>query len=329
MKPVQVTSALWDSRSIPMDLESLRFLYLRRVIGTALQAVGVEAADRFARMVGRGVYSLHGLGRVTAEARVRGWLGSTANEEAANGIIRSMYEHTARFWIESLYLSRLLRASSWRGFVQVHEAKRWETIANSPRGCLIATAYFGNPGVLAWALGQIFRPLYVIADRFGEGSIGAWQRDLYRADWVEPLDRRYAAAQLPMLLERGEAVMIVAEAERESGRACETAFLGRRVRAYPTLARLAHAFDAPIVAAVCSRKCVAFRFDIEMGGAVEYGEDDDGVMGEVLARIERMIAKRPEQYLWSTPTLGGRRGQASNETSLIPDSALEAATIGA
>jgi lauroyl/myristoyl acyltransferase len=291
-----------------VDLEALRYLYLRRVIGTAIRVMGIEAADRFARAVGRRFFALNSPGRRRAVERVRTWLDLSAREGQASDIVQSMYEHTGRFWVESLYVSRLLRQSSWREFVRVHQMERWDELARSPGGCLIATAYFGHVGVLAYALGQVFRPLYVVADAFGESSLGDWQRDLFRAEWVEPIDRRRAALELPILLERGEAVMIVAEAERVQGRACEAEFLGSKIRAYPTLARLSQSFDAPIVPAVCSRRTAPFRFDVRASGAVEFGQwnDDREVMAEVLSRIERLVADRPEQYLWSTPRLADR-----------------------
>jgi lauroyl/myristoyl acyltransferase len=293
------------------------------VIGSAIRIMGIEAADRFARSTGRRVFALNGAGRRRAEHRVQSWLDSSGRDGPASEIVQSMYEHTGRFWVESLYVSRLLRQSSWREFVQAYEMQRWDELARSPRGCLIATAYFGHIGVLAYALGQLFRPLYVVADSLDEPALGAWQRDLFRLEWVETLDRQRAAKEMPALLERGEAVMIVAEAERAHGRACEVEFLGSQIRVYPTLATLAHAFDAPIVPAVCSRRPAPFRFDVRMDCPVEYGEwnDDREVMANVLSRIERLVAQNPAQYLWSTPRLAPQpaRSVEASEDARVDD----------
>lgn len=241
-------------------------------------------------------------------ARVQDWLTDSKSEADAERIVRGMYEHTGRFWGESLFVSRHLRESSWRRFVELQERRRWEAIAETRRGCLIATSYYGHPGVLACALGQIFRPLHVVADQIGDPTAAAWQHELYRARWVESLDRARAASELPRLLDRGAAVMIIAEAERATGRACPIRFLGRRIRAYPTLARLARSFDAPIIPAVCRRRAATFQFDIAMNGVVEAGPtaEEADVMGDVLARIETLIAEDPGQYLWTTPILADR-----------------------
>ncbi|HUN80143.1 MAG TPA: hypothetical protein VMV81_01415 [Phycisphaerae bacterium] len=314
-----------------MDLESLRFHYLRRVVGTALKAVGIEAADGFGRRVAGSLFSLAGPGRRRAEDRVQGWLDDQRRSDDAGRIVREMYEHIGRFWVESLFVGRLLRATSWRRFVDVPDISRWREIAASGRGCLIATGLYGHPGVLACALGRVFGRLHVVADQIQDPAAAALQNELYRVPCVVPLDRATAATEVPQLLERGRAVMIISESERATGRACEIRFLGRRIRAYPTLARLARSFDVPIVPAICRRGASAFRFEVLMNEPVEAdaSRDESEVVGEILGRLERLIGNAPEQYLWMTPVLADRRALRLSESGAAAESDSELSRLSA
>src|SRR5207253_10479754 len=100
------------------------------------------------------------LGKRRAELRLRDWLGSGENDARMMQIIREMYENAGRFWIEALFLRRMLREGSWQRFVTVQDISVLNTLAGEPRGCLFATMCFGNVAALACVLGHIFRPIH-------------------------------------------------------------------------------------------------------------------------------------------------------------------------
>jgi lauroyl/myristoyl acyltransferase len=294
-----------------MDLESLRFLYLRRVVGTAIGALGLDAADRWARSLARAIHGLNTPARRRAEARMSDSLPMIRTTAAPSRVSTAMYEHIGRFCVEALFARRMLRDSNWRNSIVVEGEATIAALADSGAGCLVTTAYLGNPAIAAYALGEIFRPIHVVADRFALPVLRAWQDDLTAYRNVRIIDRESAATALPKILERGGAVMMMAENERRRGPGIPAPFLGRTLRCYPTLARLARWHDLPIAVVTCLRGMRPFSFRLQLQSVIDppcSADSDAGVMEGVIETLEREILRSPEQYLWSLA--GGAPGAA-------------------
>ena len=284
-----------------MLAESIRHFYLRRVIAPMLRALGPARSERIARRLAAGIADLQTPSRAVAEARIREALGRAADPAEVRRICRGMYDNIARFWAEALFVPRRLGEAGWRRYVNVNGEDRLETVARSGRGCLLATAYFGNPAAAAVALGQIFRPVHVVADFLAQPQLRAWQRELYAMPTIRVIERRAAGVAIPKILETGGAVFLICEQERLGGPATNVPFLGRTVRCYPTLDRLAKWFNVPTVAVACHRNDVPLSFTLDVAGIVD-GECEDGeVTRRTMAALEAAILRRPEQYLWSIP----------------------------
>ncbi len=268
------------------------------------------------------VHSLGSPARQGAEARAAEWLGDAS---AGAAIVGDMYEHAGRFCVETLFASRRLREASWRSYVSVTGEQDLRKLAESPKGCLVTTAYYGSVGVLAWSLGQLFRPVHVVADRFDHPALRAWQRDLYSQPNVRIIERREAARLVPAVLEQGGAVLLIAENERPRGPAVAVEFLGRTLRCYPTLPRLARWFDVPVAVVTCCREPEAFRFDMRLHGVVRHDaqSDDEMTMREVMARLEGAIRTNPEQYWWPMPVLNKPTYAYGNLIGVVPQIRLK------
>jgi lauroyl/myristoyl acyltransferase len=311
-----------------VDLEALRYLYLRHVVGPAISLLGVRLADGLARRLGRMVHALGSPARQRAEARAASWLGDAS---AGAAIVSDMYEHAGRFCVEALFAPKRLRESTWRSCVSVSGERELQRLAESPKGCLLATAYYGSVGVLAWSLGQLFRPVHVVADRFDHPALRAWQRDLYSQPHVRIIERREASRHVPAVIEQGGAVLLIAENERPRGPAVAVEFLGRALRCYPTLPRLSRWFDVPVAVVTCRRKPEAFRFDLRLHGVVRHDErsDDEMTMREIMARLEGAIRAAPEQYWWPMPVLVDRLQKGSRVMSMSGEAqSSDASSLG-
>ena len=383
-----------------MNLESLRYLYLRRIVAPILGALGLDFSLSLARLLSRGVFNLNTPGRRIAESRLLaafsllresrvGWHGLAATSPCsapsprpstsarglrleqqaraaspgylppkwqvphswplvreslvresllAPALVAAMYDHLARFWVEALFAKRLLRDSSWQKFVRVENESSLRGLEASGRGCVLATAYYGNPAIAALALGQIFRPVHVIVDVLAEPRLQAWQKELYAHRWVRPITRSEAARAVPDVLRRGGAVLMICEHERPRGPSVPASFLGRTLSCYPTLGRLTRWFDVPIGVVTCRREeSGPLSFVLELHEVIEAGaqprdallcesrldvgeadaelepapaeslirsevQDDAAVVRHVLSVLETEIKARPEQYYWCMPT---------------------------
>lgn len=313
-----------------MNLEPLRYIYLRRVVGTALGALGFDLSERIARWLARAVFNLNTPARHLAESRLAAVIPRLPDQVRGDVpcTIAAMYDHVARFWIEALFAKRLLHDSTWRRCVKIENEPELQALAGDRHGCLLATGYFGNLAVGAYALGRIFRPVHVIVDAFTQPYLRAWQNELYADRWVRPIERSDAARSVPRILAAGGAIMMVCEHERPRGGAIPTTFLGRTLHCYPTLDRLSRWFDTPVGVFTCRREAGRegdrrggrkgdrqgeapaeprlrpFSFTLSLHETIPPGLSSGGdgaVTRTVMAALERAIMAYPEQYLWSLP----------------------------
>lgn len=295
-------------------MEGLRYVYLRRVIAPILRALGPRVSERMARRLARGVAELGTPARQVAQRRIAACIEATDGDERPGRIALAMYDHVARFWIEALFIRRLTEAK-WRRYVTIEGEAELELLAQSRRPCVLATAYFGNPAVAAAVLGHIFRPIHVVADYLAQPQLRAWQRELYGLSQVRVIQRHEAGAMIPRVLENGGAVFLICEQERVRGPAVETEFLGRTLRCYPTLERLAQWYGATVVPVTCHRNDAPFSFTIQAEDAIVYSPDAGDVTRQTLSALECTVRRRPEQYLWSMPSVNANSDSITRRES--------------
>lgn len=288
-----------------MIFESIRHRYLRSVVAPVFRGMGLRAGTAIAGRLAHGLCQMDTPSRRRAEARLRAALADGGEDHDVDTLLDAMYQHQARFWTEVLFIPRRLRDKSWRRHVHVENEPGLRALAQSKRGCVLATAYFGNIAAAACALGHIFRPVHVLVDWLAQPALASWQRSLYAQPQVRPVDAREAGHVLPRVLSGGGAVFMVCEHERQRARGIPTRFLGRDLNCAPTLGRLSHWFDVPIGVLTCRRDQRLFSFNLALHEIVEHDPNltDDGlVVRQVMAALDDAVMQNPEQYLWSTPT---------------------------
>lgn len=308
-----------------MNIETIRYKYLRSVIAPMFRGMGLRASTAVAGRLARGLCQMDTPSRRRAEARLRSALTDAGADHDVDELLTAMYEHQARFWTEALFIPRRLRDDSWRRHVHVEGEAELQALARSKRGCVLATAYYGNIAAAACALGRIFRPVHVLVDWLAQPALASWQRSLYAQPQVRPVDVREAARVLPPLLTGGGAVFMVCEHERQRARGIATRFLGRDLNCAPTLGRLSRWFDVPIGVVTCRRNPRLFSFDLALHEVVERGNDstDDGkVVRQVMDALNDAVMRNPEQYLWSTPT----RQDSDCDRTRVPHDATRPST---
>lgn len=287
------------------DLESLRHVYLRRVVGTAAGALGFHHTARVGRFLGEAVHGLNTLSRRRAEARIIAALGNSSDSAQARAIVRNMYANWGRFWAEALFIPRLLRETSWRKFVSISsdDESTLTQLTSRPRGCIFAAGYFGNPAVLADVLGRFARPIHVVVDFHAQPQLRRWQTELYSRPYVRPIERAAAASLVPGILANGGSVLLIAEHERRKGRSVTCDYLGSRINAYPTIARLSRALDVPVAVVSCRRSGNTFSFSVKSHEVLSPQDMQDDALGtrRMLKQLENAALAAPEQYLWSMP----------------------------
>lgn len=320
-------------RTIPPPFAALRLLYLRRIVGTAFGAAGIERATHWGSWIARNLFDLNPPARKRVEASLLAAYGHTLSAARQEQLARAVFDGLARFWVEAIFARRLLKPGSWPRFVRVAEAGRWRQLATGPRPAILVTPYFGNVAVGAYVLGRIFRPVHVLIDRIELPVLRSWQDALYADPSVRLIAREKAVRELPRVLDAGGKVMILGDHTRRTGRAVEVPFLGRVRRCYPTIGILAARHNARVVVFSTRRLSPpgpAFRFEVRchevidpagpVGALAEAAASSGGptsrppggrdarlrvadparaVIERCMAALERLIRESPEQYDWS------------------------------
>lgn len=297
-----------------MILESIRHWYLRRVAATALRTIGYDAAVALAERLADGVFRLDTPSRRRAESRLRRALArgnlspivDPHDGSSVTDVVRAMYCHAGRFWIEALYLDRLLRPSTWRRAVHMPNEPVIEELGATRRGCVFAATFHGNPAVCAYVLGRYFQPIHVVVDYLPQPVLRSWQGALYDQPWLRPVTRAQAAQVLPEVLSRGGGVMILCGTDSPSRSAVEVDFLGDRIRCPLTVGRLARWFGSSVAAVTCMRvpgRRFGFQFDVHRVATAGAADEGDGrVVADAMAALEHQVMQSPAQFGWLLPS---------------------------
>ncbi len=284
-------------------LNTLRYAYLRHVVAPALRLCGPRAACALANRLADGVFHLKTPGRVAAEARLKSVYRDAPSAASIAGMAAAHYRHLARFWMEAAFIpGRMDR--DWRRWCSVPEADRWHLLGDRTTPLVVATACHGNVAVAACALAHMIGPVHVLYERAVHRGLAAWQDRLFRRPGLVPVHHIDAGSMLPRVMEEKGVILIIGEHHRARGAAVPAVFLGRHIRAYPTIGRLAAWYDANVAIMTCIRGSEPFRFRLHchdvLDASVGNG-DAANITRECLRALERAVLEAPEQYLWSMP----------------------------
>lgn len=304
---------------------ALRLRYLRRVVGTAFAAAGIDRATAWASWIARNLFDLNPPARKRIEANLLAAYGHTLSAAGRERLARAVFDNIARFWVEALFARRLLKPGSWQRFIRVAEPETWQHLAADPRPAILVTGYFGNVAVGAYALGQILHPIHVLIDRFEVPVLREWQDELYRQRHVRPISRQDAVRELPRILDAGGKVMILGDHARPTGPAIEVPFLGGIRRCYPTIGLLAARHNARAVVFSARRlPGPPFRFELRYHDMIAPDTEKVACLGgrascppggrdarpptadpvheiteRYMAALEKIIRESPDQYDWT------------------------------
>jgi KDO2-lipid IV(A) lauroyltransferase len=237
-------------------------------------------------------------------------------------LAQAVYGHLGRSLAESFAI-RFSPAKRRAGLARVENKEAALAAAAKGKGVLLLTGHLGNWEV-APLLAMEKLPEY-------KGKFHILRRPI-RARWIDRLvTRRFERAGIGVIpkkgsldrileqLQAGHVVVFVLDQHASEKDAVSVEFFGRRASTMRSLAVVALATGAPVVPAACFRDkdgCHVLRFE----EALPTIEDENA--GKAIeantraynAELERLIRRRPEQWLWLHRRWKphGRRGDAAS-----------------
>ena len=172
--------------------------------------------------------------------------------------------------------------------------------------CLIVTAHYGNWEVAGTAFSEkAGRNMVSIMRPFSNPLIGEMILNHRRSAVHEVVAKEQGIRPLLKALHDGRIATLLIDQHASQGEGVETVFFGQPCRTHKTPALLHLKTGVPIVPELTRRIGDNFDFELEVGEMIRYTPTGDkeqdvaAVCQLCTTALEKMIAKQPEQWLWS------------------------------
>jgi KDO2-lipid IV(A) lauroyltransferase len=297
-------SGRYSSPTLRHRLEYVALRAFAGVVAVLPLSVAYFVADR----VGDAVYLVDGRHRSVARANLRERFrdadGRPLPESEVRRIARGSFRHLVKCAVEIL---RLPREAKRRGLAQIADVGGREHLSAAlaaGKGVILATAHMGNwevMGAMCQDLGVPFTTVYRPLDN---PLLDAWVRKT-RGDVGQTMIPKHGATR-PLLkaLRAGGMIVLLVDQDMR-GHGVFAPFFGAPASTIPTPAELALRTGATILTGASVRVGPGFRYEAGFEPPVEVRDTGDHaadllrVTTEINARIEALVRRAPEQWLWS------------------------------
>lgn len=267
---------------------------LAAVIGALPRAL----RDALAHGVGRLVFALGIRRQVTLDNLAHAYpeLPLAARRQLAKGayvnMVRVVLEAFSSNTLDSEALARSVEVEGWEAVEQALAAGK---------GALVATAHFGSWELLGEVLARRGVPLSAVV-RPLKGGLNAVLMERRTAAGMSLIPPRGAVPQSVKALHQGHLVAMLVDQVLPSKKAVFVPFFGRLAATSPGFAFAALRSGAPLFVGMGAREGARLRLmmegpiDFPRTGALD--EDVRALTAAVTARIEAVIRRYPDQWLW-------------------------------
>lgn len=268
------------------------------VLVAVISALPYAVRDGLARGVGTLAWAL-GIRRKVADDNLARALPELSEPERRR-IARGAYVNMARVVLEA-FSSHTLDDAALERTVDVENAESLFRALEAGKGALVATAHFGNWELLGEVLARrgvrisaVVRPL--------KGALNAVLVRRRVEAGMSLIAPRGAIPESVKALHRGELVAMLVDQVLPTRKAVMVPFFGRPAATSPGFAWAAIRSGAPVFVGMGAREGRRLRLMIE--GPIDVPRtgdahrDMEALTAEVTARIEQVIRRYPDQWLW-------------------------------
>jgi len=277
--------------------------FAARVFAMVLQCTSIECSLQWARVLGTLWFRVDKRHRAVALRNLRLAFGGQWDEERIERVARTAFQHFAMVAVEVVWMSRLVRRSTYARYVTFDNWELFETAASSGRPSILITAHLGNwelLGYTATLLGHRFHTVARPLDNWLLDRYLVRQRERYGQ---EVIPRKGALRRLVRAArQNSNLVFVVDQNERRDGVFVD--FFGRPASTVKSVAALALKMQIPILLGFGIREGSGFRYRLKVVGRIplratgDHEADVRRVTSDFTKRIEDYVRRHPEQWLW-------------------------------
>ena len=313
------------------------YLFVRSLVAV-VQALPPRWAYAVADALARGVYTLAKGRRRVALENVRAAFPELAADPAgADQLVRAMFGHFARSFVELMLIPRKLHVETWRKHLVLSEAAQTLPHLIRRRAALVVTAHFGNWEIAGFHLGLCGFRTHAIARALDNPFLQRYALHFRQRTGQTIIDKNDDFEFLTDVLKGGGKVATLAD--QDAGpRGVFVDFFGRPASTHKAVALMALQFDAVMVVIGVPRVSRAdypqrpdfdpadplapLFYAVKVADVIdprEYASEPNAVKlitARYTAALEKLIGEHPEQYFWLH-----RRWKHQPKTKALPAAA--------
>lgn len=275
---------------------------LALALGAFFRLVGVDAASAiaggFTRIVGPMIAPISDRARVNLKIAFPDW-----PKEQVEATIRASWENLGRTTAEFAHLKKF-DPDLPDPRVEIVGRERLEAIARGDRPAIFVSGHFANwevGSIVLHALGVEYGVIYRAANNPLIDGLIIRERARVMSRRQIPKGKR-GGRDMIEALKAGASLALLVDQKLTSG-GIPSPFFGKEAMTAPAAARLALKYGAPIIPIEIER-CGGARFRVTAHEAIAFAAagdiyaDTQSLTDAINLEIERMIRKRPGQWLW-------------------------------
>ena len=220
---------------------------------------------------------------------------------AVDALARACFRHLGAAFTDVLRFDGLT-PSNIGDHVEVRGLERVHAALENGRGCLIATAHYGNWEMFGATLALSGLAVNPIVRELRSASLDRWIDGRRRLVGMKPASRQRSLRRAVEALKANEVVVMLPDVDT-SVRGAFVEFFGRPAYTPVGPALLSARYGAPLLSGFLTRRSDG-RHLLEVDEPVDDGraaDSEDALVAttaRVTARIEAQIRRHPEQWIW-------------------------------
>jgi Kdo2-lipid IVA lauroyltransferase/acyltransferase len=285
----------------------IEYVALRAFAGL-VRVLGLSAGYFLARWAGSAIHAVDRRHRQIARAnlreRFRAADGSPLPKAEVRRIARDSFRHLVCCAVEILHLSRESERRGLSKIVTLGGREHFDAAIASGKGLILATAHMGNWEVMGAMCRELGVPFTTVYRPLDNPLLDRWIRET-RASVGQSMVPK-AGAMRPLLKAlRGGGMVVLLVDQDARGHGVFAPFFGAPASTIPTPAELALRTGATILTGASVRTGPGFRYDASFEPPIEVKDTGDHpadlvrITTEINSRIEALVRRAPEQWLWS------------------------------
>jgi len=239
------------------------------------------------------------------------WTPAQARDAA-----RGMWEHLLLMVIEIAHAERVIRKTTWRRHLRIHDMEKMVRLLWADRPKVILSGHYGNFELAAFLFGVFGFRIYSVARELDNPLLDRFVTRFRESRGQRILPKKGSAPDVALVLEDNGAIGLLGD-QAAGPRGCWVDFFGRPASVHKAIGVFALSSSAPIMVCSATRRRGLFDYDLRIDGVADPAAGGENV-ADVKAisqwytsLLEMAIRRAPAQYWWVHRRWRGAPAQAT------------------